>query len=153
MKDNREILFRGKVICVSGGLSNGAKQEGEWVEGCYFYDLDPTIKENTVLKAYIKTPLGALSKIYEVIPETVGQMWTSGLIGKIFEGDIEEDDKGVLSFGTYLEENEQLSANAMSPQLDEKYGWHWKYEHGDCSSATSDVKVIGSIHDNPELIN
>lgn len=125
----REILFRGKT------------RTGKWVEGDY--QSFPTLGG----KCNIIGVWGVFSE-YDIIPETVGQY--TGLTDKngkkIFEGDILEfSDRLVVVFwhthlgcwdSNFLKfTNKENSRDDMSPL-------NW-----DCKS-----KVIGNIHDTPELM-
>ena len=129
----REILYRGKKAdngeCVYGDLS-------KWSNG-YFISLQ---SQNIKARTHI-----------EVYPETVGQY--TGLKDKngtkIFEGDIVR-----VSRGKDIETGE-IQYN--------KYGvWVIVYDKFYCNTfpyifTSSDsnvwIKVIGNIHDNPELLN
>jgi len=127
----REILFRGK-----------RKDNGEWFEGFYGKSGEKAyiIYDNDIAVSYVS--------MKEVIPETVGQY--TGLSdkngNKIFEGDILEfPDRFVVVFwhthlgcwdSNFLKfTNKENGREDMSPL-------NW-----DCKS-----KVIGNIHDNPELL-
>ncbi len=133
----REIKFRGYSKLIS-----------DYVYGdLVHYDDVPHIKAKECVPVNIDH-----TDLFEVVPETIQQLWKTCAVGSIFEGDIEEDDLGVLTFGAYLEENDVMSANSAAPVLDEKYGWHWKYPHGDCSSATCERVVVGNAISNPELL-
>lgn len=134
----REILFRGKE-----------KHHHKWVEGWYcpsvfgMFPPDPAIvPKEDANNGYWHPEM--------IVGETLGQY--TGLTDKngkkIFEGDICQI-KGI----SYLDEtpfvvewNEEFS------------GWYWK--NLDFASATDTItaeiaetsKVIGNIHDNPELL-
>tara|TARA_X000001382_G_scaffold25412_3_gene16000 strand:+ start:8242 stop:8460 length:219 start_codon:yes stop_codon:yes gene_type:complete len=60
----RQIKFRGKRI-----------DNGEWIEGCLIYNIDPHTKEDTVVEdeVWIREPLRNLSVKSKVHPSTVGQ--------------------------------------------------------------------------------
>lgn len=125
----REILFRGRT------------NYGEWFEGFYVHipcgrggideHLIQTIKED-----------GRIDRFIQVVPETVGQY--TGLCDKngkkIFEGDIVlvEGRTGTV---VYSEEN---------------CVWYVGIEYG-FEPPLNDydrlyIKVIGNVHDNPELL-
>ena len=124
----REILFRGKRI-----------DNGEWVEGsllawpdgsaeiCY----DNPENDDEFLKSI-------------VYPETVGQY--TGLTDKngkkIFEGDIvdiipENEEVGIIE---WADDEAMFMLNSD--------GWYANFDN----YYSSDVEVIGNIHDNPELL-
>lgn len=125
----REILFRGKRA-----------DNGEWVYG--WYSLDENGETNIIL-----SDDGTYAGYWaEVDPATIGQY--TGLTDKngrkIFEGDIISAyngrikgpvifDKRGLAFGVPNGPNEiyQFSMNFLE---------------------SKDIKVIGNIHDNPELL-
>ena len=128
----REILFRGKRI-----------DNGEWVYGNLF------VPDNPDKPVEILIGTNSVRISYEVIPETVGQY--TGLTDnngkKIFEGDIvkscEYDD---VYFVKYFD-NDNYSAFDCVPDvpLCECNGLSYLVNEEGC-------KVIGNIHDNPELL-
>lgn len=129
----REILFRGK----STGDHN---VQGNWVEGNLICIDDPEhIISDEGIARYIGDRQGI--KNYRVVPSTVGQF--TGLTDrngtKIFEGDIVVDDdcnKGMIKYSTY----------ECGLLID-----FWGTEENIYRN-TDDIKIIGNIHDNPELL-
>ncbi len=139
-----EILFRGKRI-----------DNGDWVYGYLvelgkesFSDIERYGICNKAIPIFGRNVFYNL-KIDEVIPETVGQY--TGLTDKndtkIFDGDILEfSDRLVTVFWhknigcwdcDFLKfTNKENGREDMSP-------CHWRYR----------AKVIGNIHDNPELLD
>lgn len=124
----REYLFRGKN-----------KHANEWVEGSLFV---PTRGGDVCIMTQ-DAPFHAVC--YDVIPDTVGQF--TGLMDKngerIFEGDVLEgndfdadDGYGVVEWndGAFEINNHYVSATFR-----ENY---W----------STDLEIIGNIHDNPELV-
>lgn len=136
---SREIIFRGRRV-----------DNGEWVYGSLI-DLD---KESDYL--YIMKPhLGAsilppfnLIRLHSnlVDPETVGQ-WT-GLVDKnsvkIFEGDVLDTPRWVVTYLANINEGYGMDAG-WYVQRDDFESWEELY-------CIEDYKVIGNIHDNPELV-
>ena len=125
----REILFRGKT------------ELGKWIEG----DLLQYLGYGKV--HIVQHHLGAGGQ--EVIPETVGQY--TGLTDKngkkIFEGDIVDCwSEGVNAKGTVQQRKDGLWI--IYPNWQKYITW------GLCPNefGNTDVKVIGNIHDNPELL-
>ena len=121
----REILFRGKRI-----------DNGEWVEGSLWVQID---------KSYILTL--ASSRGLEVDPNTVGQY--TGLTDKngkkIFEGDVVRiTERGMTSDGAVvIFENGYPGGWLISDKTLKRA----------CSLAMRlDVEIIGTIHDNQELL-
>lgn len=138
---NNRYTFRGK-----------RKDNGEWVEGYYVCNGE---------HCYIFSgKLGIINKHfnwerYEVIPETVGQC--TGLKDKngklIFEGDIMISPigrKAIVSFGTYKPWSNSDSDDFESWKLS-VIGMN-NSECGLGSRCAVYMKVIGNIHDNPELL-
>lgn len=123
----REILFRGKRT-----------DNGEWIEGYYHYANDG---HNVELHLISDKITGIFT---EVIPETVGQytgLTTNG--AKIFEGDIVCHDFGEKQIGkqyAIVKWRKKYASFQLEPTDD------WMF----CNF--SDVKVIGNIYDNPELL-
>lgn len=130
----REILFRGKT------------KRKEWIYGdliTHGIDFDDAIKQHHT------------REVWDIIPETVGQF--TGLTdkngNKIFEGD-------VVKVQFWEEEN----GNEYIVKFVEDRGGWFPFASGDgcgcCEEATItpndkgivSVKVIGNIHDNPELL-
>lgn len=122
----REILFRGKQ-----------KDNGEWVEGYYNYATDGYNLELHLISDKI-TGIHT-----EVIPKTVGQY--TGLTDKngkkIFEGDIVIERGGESCQGFYEIDN-VLVVEIPNTLVSFTIG-------RDCGC---EYKVIGNIHDNPELL-
>ena len=135
-----EILFRGKRA-----------DNGEWIEGyyakqsnhaCFAHELK---YQHFIFKdVCLDFNLGGLQE-FEIIPETVGQY--TGLTDKngvrIFDGDIVECVSGgkqaVISWLKY--------SACFGLSFD---GWCCGFDDYDFSS--NDFKVIGNIHDNPEIL-
>lgn len=141
----REILFRGKR------LDNGEWVTGDLRHGGYYLN-DPDV--------YIVVLFAGTVINYPVDPATVGQY--TGLKDKhgkrIFEGDMlkpfdDEIDKMVVEFhhGSFL-----LCLYGERGYMGEG-GWVEEGNYGvfECESLSSygdDVEIIGTIHDNPELL-
>lgn len=124
----REILFRGQCYT------------GEWVEGQYYkrthYYGDPSVKHYIIVSTEALDYDQAL-EYHEVFPETVGQY--VGLKDrdgtKIFEGDILESPVKHVS--------QKLGNLIVVTDIRE------------CKFAAlyvADYRVIGNVHDNPELL-
>ena len=128
----REILFRGKRV-----------DNGEWEQG----DLDRGLFANIDFISYFKNIDERVS--YEIIPETVGQY--TGLTDKngkkIFEGDIVIDKYSKEKFGF-------VGVVIYNPTLTQ-YQIHSDKQPDyvvNLGSRRDSVKIIGNIHDNPELL-
>lgn len=137
----REIKFRGKRV-----------DNGEWIDGNYYesgmsgvYILQNQTQSKGV-RGGIKIKDVCIS--FEVISETVGQY--TGLKDKnnvkIFEGDIVECVyNGVLYTFVVVWDNSELDFKGTNGK--ENYGKHFEY-----LTCCEEVKVIGNIYDNPELL-
>ena len=126
----REILFRGK-----------RKDNGEWVEGGYYHQIDKRFGIRT--ESDIIICFGIYSDIQiniEVIPETIGQY--TGLKdkndNKIFEGDILKLGTGKIRYVFY-------GITTFRHTNFETYAK--EFDHKDLG-----YEIIGNIHDNPELL-
>ena len=128
MREIREVIFRGKRT-----------DNGEWIEGSLL-GIDWCDKPST----YSIAPNTPVSVFYSVLPETVGQY--TGLTDKngvrIFEGDIIQSlESSVTGLVQWFPEHSAFmvwckSANEVG----------FLYECADI------IKIIGNIHDNPELL-
>ena len=145
----REILFRGKRL-----------DNGEWGEG--FYNHIPRGRFGSD-EHMIQTVLenGKIGMLHDIDPSTVCQY--TGVKDKngkrIFEGDMikpfdDEVDKMVVEFhhGQFL-----LCLYGERGYMTE-YGWEEEGNYGcfeaePLSSYGDDIEIIGSIHDNPELLD
>lgn len=124
----REILFQGKRV-----------DNGEWVEGCGIIATENWVSIFTVIDDLEDN--SADVEEYEVIPETVGEY--TGLPDKngkkIFEGNIVKFDDGTICSIELI--------NGVYRVVDKQ---------GFCSFSVhnyySCLEVIGSIHDNSELL-
>lgn len=132
----REILFRGKRV-----------DNGEWVEG-FYVNVPEHYKQEMSGKSYIVSINNGL--FMEVVPETVGEY--TGLTGKngkkIFEGDIVECKW--FNAMVRIEHRKHLIIFSDGSFCAEWYIGQDNY-HNDLHN-TFDIKVIGTIYDNPELL-
>ena len=125
----RIIKFRGKRV-----------DNGEWVYGYYTEDVQWDVDDNNRIEVHYIRQLskdGEFYEKFEVDPATVGQF--TGLTDKkgkeIYEGDINQDG-GILIW------NED----------DASFCWEYKdIETHPMSEESEWCKVIGNIHENPEL--
>lgn len=129
----REILFRGKSL-----------RSGNWVEGSLL--IFPKTKRAKIL-VYEEADLDFNN--VEVDPATVGQY--TGLTDKngkrIFEGDVIECwSEGVKARGTVQQNRGGLWI--IYPAWQKIIMW------GLCPNedGSTDVEIIGTVHDNPELL-
>lgn len=131
----REILFRGMRA-----------DNNKWIEGSLIVDypccknkVDESVKQYFILD--LKTSDEKVKSI-QVIPETIGQY--TGLIDKngkmIFEGDILSTCFGI---GVV-----KYTKGIFIIVLIE----HEKEQHTTLFSISNNGKIIGNIHDNPELL-
>lgn len=130
----REIKFRGK-----------RKTDGEWLYGYYFVNrgLHFIVTDDLA-------PAGNTFEDYEVDPETVGQYTElKDRKGKeIYEGDIivSQDYSHARHYVRYIDDEAMFVAMIIGSSLMEycaiRQSWIDKY----------DKKIIGNIHDNPELL-
>lgn len=126
----RAIKFRGKSIC--------GKRLGEWIHGAYLPDFDGYTHRTLIVDC-----ITGFSE--EVNPITIGQF--TGLLDKngkeIYEGDILQNTPREVQYKVYWSKDmhawfvERINYGSKEPLccLDDKF------------------EVIGSIYDNPELIN
>ena len=128
----REILFRGKRL-----------DNGEWVEGAFVGKYDPML---CISYAFIvaQKPKDSFVTWYAVDPDTVGQYTglTDNVKQRIFEGDIvsilpDDGDMGVIKW-----------ADDEAMFVLEADGWCANFDN----YFSTDLEVIGNIHDNPDLL-
>lgn len=127
----REILFRGKRL-----------DNGEWVYGSLHIEWGETRKDGSRNKDY--RILGMRGECYYVDPDTVGQYTgiPDSALQRIFEGDIvrilpDDGEMGVIKWADD-EAMFVLEADGWCANFDNYY--------------STDLDVIGNIHDNPELL-
>ena len=144
----REILFRGKPICPTRNTA-GLKRDG-FVYGCFAkLRLKSTGKVQCLIQPVDKR--GHAMLLVEVDSETVGQYTgQADKAGtKIFEGDaLKEDDvthNGEIQIRGHIWVVDE-HAGCWAVRLPGTEEWDFLWSFRKCS------KVIGNIHDNPELI-
>lgn len=130
----REILFRGKAINRDKREYRTDYKNGDWVYGLLMKKYDDRF-ENLPAEMSNEDGVTGIDVDYKTIGEYTGLTDTSGK--RIFEGDIVVND---LS---------QMHALSNTPHVVEFENGAWKY----ISDEWRKVKVIGNIHDNPELLN
>jgi len=122
----REILFRGKRM-----------DNGEWT-----YGLITTLFRD---KEYHIVDLSNESVVYPIEPATIGEY--TGLTDKngqkIFEGDILEHSSGTIHEVVFEQRNGKAYFGWVINELET-----WDFDSG----FLKQLKVIGNIHDNPELL-
>jgi uncharacterized phage protein (TIGR01671 family) len=134
--DMRETMFRGKW-----------KLNGKWVYGYYK-------KADRVEYIYVEGETVFDTGWAEIIPETVGQY--TGLrdrnSARIFEGDILQKDDGFVSYRTFVKwDNEHCGF--IYNYIPQKYAPHEGVMTVSLYHFCPDEhKIIGNIHDNPELL-
>lgn len=139
----REILFRGKRI-----------DNGEWVEGSLLYDAD--LEQYQICGFNYFNGENGLERepfSYIVIPETVGQcIELNNERHRIFLGDIVSwnNEIGVVKYGDFIP---TLYAKSIYQTMMIK-GFYVELVSGEQLVIPSNinVKIIGNIHDNPELL-
>ncbi len=148
----RAILFRGKRL-----------DNGEWVYGSFcmdaFEQLNGLCGVDGFIRLYDKDK--GKMQMYEVYRETVGQF--TGMTDKngkrIFEGDMiqfhkyrgEPDWVGAVKYENCL----YIAAGRMPLAYEKRTGeepYFCPFEVQISSIDKTTIKVIGNIHDNPELI-
>lgn len=134
----REIIFRGKRL-----------DKGAWVEGFFAEKKDPLL-ESDVRNAFILAQANGDSFVwFPVDPSTVGQF--AGLMDKngtrIFEGDVLKDDWGKAYEVFFNARNCSFMVKLEHATNEWEIG---NYRLGEDWSDT--IRVIGNIHDNPELL-
>lgn len=140
----REILFRGKCI-----------DNGEWVYGCL--DLDPDLKRASICGFdYYTDPEDGPQRAefcVPVIPETVGQY--TGLTDKngtkIFEGDIVQFERFSYKYNGKIVFNKKTCAFELWFTT-AVGGYGAKARHSVLLCHVDDIKIIGNVWDNPELL-
>lgn len=137
----REILFRGKTY------------DGEWVEGSLHIEYGETSKDGKRKTDY--RILGMRGECRYIIPETVGQY--TGLTdkndNKIFEGDVLAWNDNELDTNGELFEDEISVVKFSEETLTFVKSYEDPFDDVTLDSCDkSYIKVIGNIHDNPELL-
>lgn len=141
---NREILFRGKRID-NGEWIQGSLVTGAFVKSDTGQDIPYIFNTDECSNADCFEDFTDDYGYYEVYPATVGQF--TGLTDKngvkIFEGDIVKattDKHMVIGW-----------SKRFASYIIDRDGWAFSHWFGESMEA-HEVKVIGNIHDNPELI-
>ena len=152
----REIIFRGQTRRYGQAvLMNGDKLPGNWVYGGIF---PGTGDYSVIYGSKEETMTGPAIEKHTVYSDTVGQY--TGVLDnngvKIFEGDIVSWRRYLcIGPGVYVPGVEERFVVgfrygyflALDDYTDEKTGGQALVPCGDI-----EIKVIGNIHDNPELL-
>ena len=135
----KEILFRGKRI-----------DNGEWIEGYYVKTVDYLTDSAVHLIIELPSafyPRGEIAGEYEINSSTVGQY--TGLTDKngkkIFEGDIVEFRTSLKKYYAKVYYKKGMWSLYIK-------GFNDRYMLSVAVENDYSVKVIGNIHDNPELL-
>ena len=122
----REIKFRGKT------------QDGKWVYGDLIHSGTDTI-------AILELDAPCLELVTDVVPDTIGQ----------FTGFKDDDGKDVYEGDVVVERDFLFESKPYVVKYDASYG-AFKFFDSDNGFLLSldflDMKVIGNIHDNPNLL-
>jgi uncharacterized phage protein (TIGR01671 family) len=122
----REIKFRGKT------------QDGKWVYGDLIHSGTDTI-------AILELDAPCLELVADVVPDTIGQ----------FTGFKDDDGKDVYEGDVVVERDFSFVSKPHVVKYDASYG-AFKFFGSDNGFLLSldflDMKVIGNIHDNPNLL-
>ena len=141
----KEILFIGKRV-----------DNGEWVVGDLIHR---QIWKRSLTIIRVSDDGFDHYEEYEVIPETVGQF--TGLTdkngNKIFEGDIisataldtEEEQRAVVCFGNFIDENNDDEYIGFFIEFDSIKTTITQLSMEECKNR---IEVIGNIYDNKELL-
>ena len=136
----REILFRGKRV-----------DNGEWVEGCLLsFDSVIGTKSYIIPQDEMCSWISkSASHTVEVDPNTVGQyIGVKDKFGKkVFEDDIIEETYICATNGRYAVSYDESSFTYINPK-----GWEDVIDDNEYGINIGLCKVIGNIHDNPELM-
>uniref|UniRef100_UPI0040262D42 YopX family protein n=1 Tax=Lachnospira sp. TaxID=2049031 RepID=UPI0040262D42 len=120
--------------------------DGEWVQGCYIYNIDRDCSESLNKFAHRIQPLYAHAYAEPIDPTTICQC--TGLNDKngklIWENDIV---KAKYSDGFEEITEVAYSKNGYSPYLNE-----YECEGCCCCCEVTEIEIIGNIFDNPELL-
>ena len=147
----REILFRGKQV-----------DNGEWVYGYYaIKGKDTELEEHFICVSTLSTSGRGYFHFTDipVIPETIGEY--TGLTDKngkkIFVGDIVKEEYEVFVSARKKELRTHIGYIEMSDLVSGCYAYYWDDERKmRCNFSISRFicvcEIIGTIHDNPELI-
>lgn len=134
----REILFRAKINAT----------ESKWVEGFYVHVPCGRFMCDEHMIQTIDAD-GRIGQLYNVYESTLGQFigLTDKNGKKIFEGDVLKDDWGKIYKVFYTTKSCSFMVECTVTPNEFETG---NYRIGEAWCGT--VRVIGNIHDNPEII-
>ena len=140
----REIKFRGKRLDTQ-----------EWVEGYYWHNIQDDRHNIVILAPANGFVSGQIQENARVRLETIGQF--TGLTDKngkeIFEGDVlsnsfMDNKKGKNGIASFKEHCFCIECEELYRPIGNDLGW----SNMKGNKWYGEIEVIGSIHDNPELI-